>query len=75
MYNSNRHIGVNSRENETIAVDIVRILRVEGHELVEQDMGGRGQAYEQMRQYCMLPMCYQRMTTYPWAHPGGRCLP
>ena len=31
----------NSRENESIAVHPVRILRVEGHELVEENVGNR----------------------------------
>lgn len=40
---------IDSRENESIPVDPAGILRVEGHELVEEDVGGRGQAHRGAR--------------------------
>ncbi len=33
-----------SREDESVAVNEIWVLGVEGHEFVEQDMGGRSQA-------------------------------
>ena len=38
-----------SRKNESITVDPVGILRVECHELVEEDMGGRSHAHGRAR--------------------------
>jgi hypothetical protein len=36
---------VDLRKNESVPVDPVWILRVKGHEFVEEDMGNRGHAH------------------------------
>jgi hypothetical protein len=42
--------GFNSRENESIPVEEVGILGVEGHELIEEDVSHRGHAWETVRE-------------------------
>lgn len=41
--------GSHIREDETITVNPVRVLRVEAHELVEQDVGHGGHAHRGTR--------------------------
>ena len=35
----------NLRENETISIQPILVLRIEGHELIEENMGRRGQTH------------------------------
>ena len=45
------------REYKAIAIDIVRVLRVEGHEFVEEDMRHWGHAHGGTR---MAGICFER---------------